>query len=341
MSKRMRKDAPLRSLEEEVAALSAGSPAPLVAAVYDSGNVTRAAASDGSSATHAAELLTSRFEIGSVTKVLTGTLLGVLVESGDINPDTPVDELLGKSLHWRDRPPTLTELASHRAGLPNTPHKLRWREAGVALGLSTNDPWRGIGPAEYQSLLEKAARRASVGGKARYSSMGIGLLGDALAHAANTDFETLLARKVLTPLGMTATDSSRPDSGPNTVVRGINRKGQQVPYLHDQMPAAGMLASTIDDLLILGRTILGDGDAEVVAGVRRAITPIAPFSGVQVGYCWLIADNDQGRVVFHNGGTWGSQAHLSIAPDRNRIVVLLSGTYRDLDSLGGRIVDAT
>ena len=44
-------------------------------------------------------------------------------------------------------------------------------------------------------------------------------------------------------------------------------------------------------------------------------------------------------MVFHNGGTWGSQAHMSIAADRGPIVVLLSGTYRNLDSLGGRIVD--
>lgn len=170
--------------------------------------------------------------------------------------------------------------------------------------------------------------------------MGIGLLGDALARAADTDFDTLLSRRVPTPLGMTATNSSRPEAGKGTVVRGINRKGQQVPYLQDQMPAAGMLASTIDDLLVFGQTVLGMGNAEVVAGVRRAIMPVTPFSGVQVGYCWLIADNDNGRVVFHNGGTWGSQAHLSIAPDRDRIVVLLSGAYRDLDSLGGRIVEA-
>lgn len=339
MAKNTKKNTPLGSLAEEIAALASGSAAPLTGAVYEAGAVTRAAAAGGV-ADGGTALVDRRFEIGSVTKVLTGALLGIMAEAGEVDPASPVDEVLGEKLPWRDRAPSLVELASHQAGLPNTPGRLRWREAAVAFGWSTKDPWRDVGPREYRILLEDAVKRARVGEKARYSSMGIGLLGDALSRAAGTDFETLLTQRLLMPLGMTRTSSARPIGGVGEVVRGINRKGRSVPYLVDQMPAAGMIASTVDDLILFGRAVLGDGPAEVVAGLQRAISPVASLSGVQVGYCWLVADNDKGRVVFHNGGTWGSQAHLSVAPDRDRVVVLLSGTYRDLDGLGGRIVDA-
>ncbi|ORJ97469.1 hypothetical protein A6F55_21115 [Prescottella equi] len=169
--------------------------------------------------------------------------------------------------------------------------------------------------------------------------MGVGLLGDALARAAGMDLDELLTTRVLAPLGMRDTGFDRPEAGPQAVVRGMNREGKTVPYLHDQMPAAGMLASTVGDLTCLLQASAGEGPADVVSGIQRAQTPVTEFGGMQIGYCWLIADSKRGRVTFHHGGTWGSQAHVAVAPERGRTVVLLSATYRDLDTLGGRLVE--
>ena len=47
----------------------------------------------------------------------------------------------------------------------------------------------------------------------------------------------------------------------------------------------GGAASTVDELILFGRAALGDGPPEVVAGLRRAVAPVAALSGVQVGYC--------------------------------------------------------
>lgn len=316
---------------DEIARLATGSAAPLAAGFWVDGVQEKMAVPSSA--------LDARFEIGSVTKVFTGTLFGIMVEAGEIDPHAPVDEVTGYRLPWADRPPTLVELASHQAGLPNTPGRLWWREAVTALGLSVQDPWRGIDANAYRSMLARAARKARAGRRPRYSSMGIGLLGDALARAGGMAFEHLMAERLLIPLGMNRTGFDRPPDGPDMVTVGVNRKDQRVPYLRDHMPAAGMLASTVDDLLRLSRAALGDGPEAIVAGMRRAHTPVAALGGVQIGYCWLVDDNDRGRVAFHNGGTWGSQAHISVAPDRNRAIALLSGTYRDLDTTGVKFVD--
>ncbi|MDZ3830854.1 MAG: serine hydrolase domain-containing protein [Sphingopyxis sp.] len=316
---------------DQIARLASGSDAPLAAGFWANG------ASEKTAMPHAA--LDARFEIGSVTKLFTGTLFAMMVEAGDVDPEAPVDDVTGCRLAWADRAPTLMELATHQSGLPNTAGALWWREAVVALGWSVKDPWRGVDADNYRSMLAVAARKARAGRRARYSSMGIGLLGDALAAAGGTAFDRLLAERLLIPLGMHRTGFDRPGEEPDVVTVGVNRKGRKVPYLRDHMPAAGMLASTVDDLIRFLRAALGDGPEAVVAGIRRAQTPVQKFGDIDIGCCWLVADNERGRVAFHNGGTWGSQAHLSVAHDRMRGAVLLSGTHRDLDSIGGKFVD--
>ncbi|ODT78076.1 MAG: hypothetical protein ABS76_25140 [Pelagibacterium sp. SCN 64-44] len=319
------------AIADEISRLSSGSAAPLAAGFLANGQLERMAVP--------ASAIDARFEIGSVTKVFTGTLFAMMVEAGEIDPDAPVDEVIKLRLPWAGCAPTLTELAAHRSGLPNTPGALWWREAVTALGWSVKDPWRGVDEAGYQAMLARAVRKAHIGRRSQYSSMGIGLLGDALAHASGMTLEELMEERLLAPLGMHRTSFDRPANGPDRVTLSLNRKGRAVPYLCDHMPAAGMLASTVDDLIRFVRAALGDGPEVVVAGIRRAQVPVAEMGGVKVGYCWLIRENERGRVDFHTGGTWGSQSHLSVAADRERGAVLLSGTWRDLDRLGGNFVE--
>ncbi|UXY16935.1 beta-lactamase family protein [Chitiniphilus purpureus] len=280
----------------------------------------------------------ARFEIGSVTKAMTGTLFGIMVERGDVDPHAPVDTILGASLPWRSRPPTLAELASHQGGLPNTPTALWWREAMTALGWSIKDPWRGVDAAAYATLLAKAARTAKVGKKVSYSSMGVGLLGDALAKVAGTDFETLMNERLFGPLGMTRTGFNRPVHGADRVIVGINSKGRAVPYLHDQMPAAGMMASTTADLLRFLRAAWGEGPDPVVNGFRRALKPIARLGDVEIGYCWFLASDQQGLRAFHPGGTWASQCEVVVVPQRRTALAVLSATRRDIDSFVSEVL---
>ena len=75
------------------------------------------------------------FEIGSVTKPFTGVLLADMCLRGEVSLDDPVSAYLpGSELpRWRGRPPTLEELASHRAALPNAPCGLGRPEPAFAL----------------------------------------------------------------------------------------------------------------------------------------------------------------------------------------------------------------
>jgi len=72
----------------------------------------------------------SLFEIGSVTKVFTGVLLADMTLHGEVALDDPLSRHLpDPAPAWRHREPTLLELATHRSGLPNTPHGMGRRPA--------------------------------------------------------------------------------------------------------------------------------------------------------------------------------------------------------------------
>src|SRR5687768_15234685 len=125
------------------------------------------------------------YEIGSITKAFTGVLLADMVLRGEVGFDDPLSRHLERPRPaWRHRDATLLELATHRSGLANAPKALSRRELAFSLGLGRRDPWAGVSDEEYAALVGRESPRGMPGRRWRYSSMGFGLLGDALAARA-------------------------------------------------------------------------------------------------------------------------------------------------------------
>ena len=138
--------------------------------------------------------------------MFTGTLLAAMHLRGEVHLDDPLSAYLPATglPAWRDRTPSLAQLATHRGGLPNTPRALAWRELAFASGLLRSDPWASVSERDYAALVA-GIRPRGVGGKMRYSSVGFGLLGDALARRAGRSFEELLSDRICGPLGLQRT----------------------------------------------------------------------------------------------------------------------------------------
>lgn len=274
----------------------------------------------------------ARFEIGSVTKAFTGILLADMVLRGEVALDDPLSRHLPSPRPgWRYRAPTLLELATHRSGLPNTPRPLQRREFLAAIGRSTRDPWDDVTAARYADMLEATSPRARPGGRAiLYSSMGMGLLGDALAARAGTTYDDLLRDRILDPLGMAATNLSADDQLP-----GHTRRGRPAPPLRDHMPAAGSLRSTVEDMLRFLRACLDPPS-------RAFALAAQPYAGsrVKVGLAWFVASHPRKPpIVWHNGGTWGFRSFVAFQPDTGEAVVVLSNTARSVDRDGFTLLD--
>jgi D-alanyl-D-alanine-carboxypeptidase/D-alanyl-D-alanine-endopeptidase len=227
------------------------------------------------------------------------------------------------------------------AGLPNVPKAMRLREQAYALGFGERDPWAGVTQEAYEALVTRESPRRSPGGRIRYSSMAVGLLGDALAARAGQPYAKLLEQRILRPLGMDATAITvAPTWSPRLLV-GHSRRGRPRPPIEDFMPAAGSLRSNVRDMLrfldaCLNPTATPLGRALVIA--QRPHARIG--KRVELGLCWVISTRPRHpKVVWHNGGTWGFRSFAGFAPEHGTAAVVMSNTARSVDRLGFRLVE--
>ena len=141
------------------------------------------------------------YELGSITKTFTASLLAVAVERGEVALDDPVATHLPELEDTPVGQSTLRQLATHTAGLPPFPTSSTPR---LLLNVVGNANPYGASTAD----LLQAARGTDVTGRGtyRYSNLGVALLGHALARAAGApDWAALVHERVLDPLGMMST----------------------------------------------------------------------------------------------------------------------------------------
>ncbi len=277
----------------------------------------------------------TRFEIGSITKAFTGVLLAGMELRGDVRLDDPVSAYLPERQlpEWHTRPPTLEELATHRAALPNAPRGLNVREAAFALGLRSRDPWAGLDLPAYHDLVRQTRVRKPPGRRFGYSSLGFGLLGDALTARAGVPYEQLLQDGICTPLGLRATETTVLGAAE---LPGRSRRGRPRPPLRDHMPAAGAIRSSANDLLRFLAAVLEPAEEPPGPALARATERRARLHRhLGIGLGWMLIDRPpKPRFVWHNGGTWGFRSFAAALPDHRCAVVVLTNTARSVDRLG-------
>ena len=186
------------------------------------------------------------FEIGSITKVFTATLLADMAREGLVALDDPVQRHLpdGVVIPVRGRPITLADLATHTSGFPRLPEGLLRR----ALRDGAN-PYASFTVDDLQAAIPVTKPRREPGRKIKYSNYGVGLLGHVLALRAGTTYEELVAGRITGPLRMTDTSIAVPDDKLDRFAEGHSRRGK--PVSNWDLPAlagAGALRSTVSDL---------------------------------------------------------------------------------------------
>jgi CubicO group peptidase (beta-lactamase class C family) len=285
----------------------------------------------------------ARFEVGSISKGLTGLLFADMIERGEVRPGTRVGELVTVGGPVADV--TLAQLATHHSGLPPQPPTLSQMARNWWGSVAAANPY-GATVAERVASLDGTELDAA---PATYSNSGFELLGAALAAAAGKPYPQLLAERVLAPLGTrgTTVPVSPAELGPRDL-RGETSGGRHAaPWVGEAIASAGGVRSDITDMATLARALLA-GDAPGA----DALVPKAPFPpepGEQIGWAWFTtpAPGSGRPVVWHNGGTGGFTAFIGIDGERQVGVVVLSAVgegpnhvteagFTLLERLGGR-----
>jgi D-alanyl-D-alanine-carboxypeptidase/D-alanyl-D-alanine-endopeptidase len=271
------------------------------------------------------------FEIGSITKTFTGTLLADMVAKGEVALADPISKYLPKGVAAPSRSGreiTLLDLATHRSGLPRLPENL-------APADRTN-PYADYTVQMLYAFLSKHQLRRDPGAEPEYSNVGVGLLGHVLALAAKTSYRELVKTRILTPLGMTMTGFEREGAIAQSMAKG-HTKGEIVPYWSaiEPIEAAGALKSNVEDMLKYLRAQVGPPRNALERAMRDAHGERAPVSGsLTIGLAWQRATSPHGPVVTHGGGTAGFSTYVGFNPEKRVGFVMLTNTGGLTDNIG-------
>jgi serine-type D-Ala-D-Ala carboxypeptidase/endopeptidase len=281
------------------------------------------------------------FEIGSVTKVFTATVLADMVEEGLVALDDPVQRFLltGVVLPARGRPITLEDLATQTSGLPRLPPGLVQRSLK-----QRRNPYARFTEADLEQAIPRARLKSSPGERLRYSNFGFGLLGYALARRAGQPFEQLVRERICGPLGLLDTRISIPAEARVRFADGHDRRGREVP--HWDLPAlagAGALRSTVADLLRFLELQLQPPATRLGRAAHATHEPRAHRGRLSqaLGWAGLPLRGDSGRMLWHNGGTGGFRSFLGFVEECEAGVAVLSNCSRSVDAIGFRILEAS
>ncbi len=144
-----------------------------------------------------------KFHLGSCTKTITATLIGMLVERGKLRWDITLAEAfpnIMESMHPVYRNVTLQHLLAHRASLP--PSKQTWPK-----GKSFMDMHNLPGPPmqqrlAYAEMILRQEPEAKPGTKYIYSNAGYTIAGIIAEQTMDTPWETLMKEMLFNTLHM-------------------------------------------------------------------------------------------------------------------------------------------
>ncbi|SDG56782.1 Dipeptidyl aminopeptidase/acylaminoacyl peptidase [Lentzea fradiae] len=271
----------------------------------------------------------SVFQIGSIGKVWTATVVLRLVDEGLLDLDAPIADVLPE-LKLKD--PVVTQKVTMRHLLTHT--------SGIDGDLFT-DTGRGDDCLErYTGLLADSPQNHPLGATFSYCNAGFVLAGRVIEKLTGTTWDAAMREKLFEPLGLTRTGTLPEEALMHRAAVGhVDQDGEQVPAPVWQLPRslgpAGTIFSTTEDVLKFARLHLDGGLAQDGTRVlseesaaamteKQADVPDPNALGDSWGLGWIRFDWDGHRLIGHDGNTIGQSAFLRLLPEQDLAVTLLT-----------------
>lgn len=280
------------------------------------------------------------FEIGSISKTMTATLLAdrVVAESIDLN-DTLASHLPdGSTLPSFDgKPIRLRHLLDHSAGLPSLAPSWQLNDP--------NDPYRSLTAADVIGALAEVQLSAAPGSEFQYSNWGGMLLSWVVAQSADGDLHSLLRERLFEPLSMGNAYVGKAPTN-SLAVAGHSPNQAQVSAWNFAPALAGVggVRASLEDMIHYMQAQIGQRESEISAAIVLTQQATSEVDGQRLGMGWMLSAIHGQDVYLHEGGTGGFSAFAAFTADHQRAVVVLADTaltsLGGLGSLGGHLLDS-
>ena len=278
------------------------------------------------------------FQIGSVSKLFTASLLQILCDEGILTMDATLGQLIGKSINLSpaSQQVTLKQLVTHTSGFPRIPKSLLHKATQLAgkENLLLN-PYSLVQPEDIFEYLETTDDKREPG-RFEYSNFGMGLLGHVLEIVTNKSFENLVAEKLIAPLDMRHTAIELTPTMKDHLVQGYTKNGVPNPiWTFSVLAGAGAFNSDAEDMMKFIRANIED-DSILSHTLKKMHGP--KFGG-DTGIGWIqptFIDRFVGNqsIVWHNGMVGGYASYVSIDTKAKTGILILSNKAIDVTMLG-------
>ena len=269
------------------------------------------------------------FEIGSITKVFTTTLLADEVLKGHMALTDPASKYLPKSVTLPTRNGkeiTLNDLATHTSALPRMPDNFNPKDP--------LNPYVDYTPEMMYAFLNQLELTRDIGEKYEYSNLGMGLLGHILELHTGKPYETLIKERITTPCGMPNTALKLSDNMRNHLAYGHSEGVQVSNWDFDVIAAAGGIRSTAVDMISFLKANLEISKTPINPAMQLSHQEayVSMDSTFNIGLGWHY--ENKGNVVWHNGRTGGYTSFTGFVEGSKKGVIVLSNAAENMNALG-------
>lgn len=262
------------------------------------------------------------FRVGSVTKVVTGSLVAQLMAEGKLDPQAPISKYVTELAGRLVGTVTAQQLLTHNAG---------WLDNAV--------PYGRMGEGALGEVMREVGDTlffTEPGRVLSYSNPGYSMAGYLAERAGGARFATQVDLKILRPLGMPRA-TFRPlealthDFSQGHIAQGTNPPVVVRPFTENTAQwAAGFLMTSAGELANLAIALMDGGmfdgkrvlAADAVSRVTTGHVPTPAEPGAAYGYGLVITKSGADRVWRHGGSINGFDASLTMFPDRKLAVLI-------------------
>ena len=256
----------------------------------------------------------SVFEIGSISKVFTSTILANFVIDEKINLNDNINGYLKTSFN-NNTEISFINLANHTSGLSPLPSNLDLTK------VNPENPYKEYKEKELEEYLTKHLELLNKE-KYQYSNLGAGLLGYTLSKIENTTYENLLQNKIFSKFNM-YNSTSDINKIKGNLVKGLDNEGNDVPNWElSVLAGAGAIFSTVEDLSQFAISQFDNSNKELKLTRKKTFEV---NENLDIGLGWhILKSQSKNFWYWHNGGTGGYSSSMVIDENTKNGIIILS-----------------
>lgn len=256
------------------------------------------------------------YEIGSVSKTMTGLITAYAVKDGKLSLDDNINKYINNKLEklsTEKNPVTVRQLLTHSSGLPRGYGDLGLK-AETLSKTSFLKALNNVNPSENK-------------GKYHYSSAGIELLSYILETVYQMPFDNLLQQVLSSEVNMKNTKVNLIQEQLKDFAYGYNEKGEVAKaHLTPEVlwGGSGYIKTTMSDLVKYMQLQLKEENK----AIKESHKKLFHVSGKDyIAYSWIASEDESlGNYYIHHGGLEGTQNWIIVFSDLNIAVSIVTNT---------------